>query len=97
VLQGLLESLSEGLIVFDREYRYRFWNPFMEKLTGLGADQVLGRRPADLFPHIAEQGVDSMLRRAMAGRPSSRTTFLPCAGDGARRMGRRAVLSIPES
>jgi PAS domain S-box-containing protein len=67
VLQGLLESLSEGLIVFDGEYRYRFWNPFMEKLTGLGADQVLGRRPADLFPHIAEQGVDSMLRRAMAG------------------------------
>ena len=67
VMLGLVESLSEGLIVLDRELRYVFWNPFMEKLTGIGADQVLGRRPVDLFPQIIEQGIDEMITRALSG------------------------------
>jgi PAS domain S-box-containing protein len=67
VLQGLLESLSEGLIVFDRHLRYVLWNPFMEQLSGVPADQVIGRQPADLFPHVAEQGIDALLERALAG------------------------------
>lgn len=67
VLQGLLEGLSEGLIVFDDQLRYVLWNPFMERLTGLAADQVLGSRPAELFPHVAEEGIDLLLARALAG------------------------------
>lgn len=67
VLQGIVESLSTGLIVFDLELRYVLWNPFMERLSGLESHQVLGRHPSELFPHITEHGIDELLERALGG------------------------------
>ena len=63
----LLASIDEGVVVYDWELCYVGWNSFMEKLTGMPADQVLGQRALDLFPHLREQGVDALLARALAG------------------------------
>jgi PAS domain S-box-containing protein len=63
----VLASVSEGVIVYDRQLRYRIWNRFMEDLTGMPPDQVVGRRAFDVFPHLVEQGVDKILQRALAG------------------------------
>ena len=63
----VMASVSEGVIVYDRQMRYRVWNPFMQDLTGMPAEQVLGRRAVDVFPHLVEKGVDRILRRALAG------------------------------
>src|SRR5208282_3786715 len=54
----VISSANEGIIVYDRELRYRLWNRFMEQLTGLSAGEVLGRKTLDLFPQFQEQGVD---------------------------------------
>jgi PAS domain-containing protein len=51
---------GEGIIVYDRELRYRLWNRFMEQLTGLPAEEVLGRKALDLFPQFQGQGVDRL-------------------------------------
>jgi PAS domain S-box-containing protein len=65
--QGLLAAADQGLIVYDNELRYRFWNRFMEQLTGYPAAEVLGRRNVEVFPFLREAGVESGLMRALRG------------------------------
>ena len=67
----IIDNAGEGIVVYDRELRYLLWNRFMEDLTGMTADEVVGKRSTDLFPHIREQGVDELLGRAMAGETVS--------------------------
>jgi diguanylate cyclase (GGDEF)-like protein/PAS domain S-box-containing protein len=63
----IISGAGEGIVVYDHELHYVVWNHFMEELTGLPASDVLGRRATDLFPHLREQGVDELLRRALDG------------------------------
>lgn len=63
----IISSIGEGLIVYDLNLRYKMWNKFMEDLTGMPAAEVIGKFALDLFPHLREQGVAQMLRRALAG------------------------------
>jgi PAS domain S-box-containing protein len=39
----------------------------MEDLTGLTAAQVLGKKALNLLPHLVEQGIDVLLRKALQG------------------------------
>ncbi len=63
----IIENAGEGIAVYDREFRYLLWNRFMEDLTGIPAEDVLGKRAVEIFPHMREQHVDDLLRRAIAG------------------------------
>ncbi len=63
----VLESTSEGIVVYDRELRYRFWNHAMAERTGASAEELYGRVCHDVFPHIREQGLLPLLERALAG------------------------------
>ncbi len=63
----IISSIQEGILVYDHDLQHTVWNPFMEKLTGLAADQVLGTGPLELFPFLREQGIYALLHRALAG------------------------------
>lgn len=63
----IVSQAGEGIIVYDRNLRYVVWNRFMEHMTGVLANDVLGRNAMDLFPHLHEQGVDQLLMRALNG------------------------------
>jgi diguanylate cyclase (GGDEF)-like protein/PAS domain S-box-containing protein len=63
----IIENAGEGIIVYDRDLRYVLWNRFMEELTGLAASEVVGRRATEVFPHLVEQHVDALIRRALDG------------------------------
>jgi PAS domain S-box-containing protein len=63
----VIESASEGVIVYDRDLRYRVWNRYMEDLTGMPAKDVLGCHPQELFPFLEEAGVIERLHRALNG------------------------------
>ena len=65
--QQIVASASEGIIVCDRELRIRSWNRFMEHMTGVTAEEVIGRYPSDLFPFLKESGVMNGLERALLG------------------------------
>src|SRR6266498_3634740 len=39
----IMSNAGEGIIVYDRDLRCLVWNKFMEDLTGLPADEILGR------------------------------------------------------
>lgn len=63
----IVSQAGEGIIVYDRNLRYVAWNKFMERMTGALAEDVLGRKALDLFPHLSEAGVDNLLNRALNG------------------------------
>jgi PAS domain S-box-containing protein len=63
----VIANAQEGVVVYDREFRFQVWNRFMEELTGVPASETLGKHAFDLFPHLREQKVDGLMQRALAG------------------------------
>jgi PAS domain S-box-containing protein len=70
-LGQLLDACVEGILAFDRDYRYIAWNKAMERISGLKREEVLGKVAFDLFPFIKETGEDKCLRAALAGESST--------------------------
>lgn len=63
----IIHNTKEGVVVYDRNFNYLVWNPFMESLSGISASEARGKNGFDLFPHLREQKVDILLQRALAG------------------------------
>ncbi|HXX55029.1 MAG TPA: PAS domain-containing protein, partial [Methanoregula sp.] len=66
-LKCVISDAREGIVAFDRNLRYILWNRFMENLTGIPAQKVLGKRASELFPVLRVAGADLLLERALAG------------------------------
>ncbi|HET9314780.1 MAG TPA: PAS domain S-box protein, partial [Vicinamibacteria bacterium] len=67
----IVSNAGEGIVVLDLDLRYRVWNRAIEEVTGLPAAQVIGQPALEIFPHLREQGVDALMRRALAGETVS--------------------------
>ena len=80
----IIDSALEGIIVYDRDLRYRLWNPFMEKLTGLKPSDVLGKTPSDLFPFMVESGVVDDIRKVLNGETVEAREFRDQIPDSGR-------------
>src|SRR5204862_5927021 len=63
----LLDSIEDGVVVYDLQFRYQLFNRFMERLTGMRAEDVIGKNAFELFPHLTANGVDKLLERAATG------------------------------
>jgi two-component system, OmpR family, phosphate regulon sensor histidine kinase PhoR len=88
-LQGILASMSEGVLVVDGEARAVFANPAFRRLFALAPGQVAGRPPLELTrrPELAEVVAD-----ALGGGEGRREDVEIEAGDG--RGGGRRTLSL---
>ena len=73
--KNIIESVQEGVIVYGRDLGYRVWNPFMERLTGVMAHELIGRHPGEVFPFLREVGVIKRLEDASAGIPTETIDF----------------------
>lgn len=71
----IVNCAREGIIVYDMGLRYRVWNPFMEQLTGLKSDDVLGKTPLEVFPFLEEAGVVERLQRILEGETVETADF----------------------
>jgi PAS domain S-box-containing protein len=71
----IVAGAQVGIVVYDRDLKYQVWNPFMERLTGMSADQVLGKHPDELFPFLRAAGVLTTLERALAGETTPSIDF----------------------
>jgi PAS domain S-box-containing protein len=83
LLTQLLEASIEGILAFDRDFRYISWNKGMERISGLKPENVLGRCAFDVFPFIKETGEDKCLVAALAGQSTTsenRPYFVPETG-----------------
>lgn len=67
-LKCLLEANVDGIIAFDQSCRYTAWNRAMERMSGVGREEVLGKNAFEVFPCLKEIGEDQYFREALAGR-----------------------------
>ena len=65
----VVEHVADGVVLVDHEGVVRLWNPAAERITGLQAAQVVGRRAASVFP--AWDSIESLAQTA-AMRPETR-------------------------
>ncbi|HJV36744.1 PAS domain S-box protein [Geomonas sp.] len=63
----IIQNAEQGIVAYDTDLRYRVWNSYMERHSGLMAKQVIGRRPQELFPFLKEGGVVDQLEKVLAG------------------------------
>ncbi len=83
VSQQIINCAHEGIVVYGADLHYQVWNPYMEKLTGIPADEILGKHPREVFPFLESEGVISLLERALQGETTTEITFrfmLPTTG-----------------
>lgn len=69
----ILTSVQEGIIVHGPDLRYQLWNPYMERMSGLKAKDVVGKHPRELFPFLEEHGGLVAIKQALAGQVATVT------------------------
>lgn len=59
-LDVMVTSVPAGIVTYDTALRITSWNPFMEKLTGIAAGDVLGRQIIDAAPSLGQEPMQRM-------------------------------------
>ena len=62
----IMESIPDGLVTHDEEWRYTFVNAPAERLLGRPRSELLGKCVWDEFPSVVGTEVERQLRRAAA-------------------------------
>lgn len=65
--ERLVHSSVDGVLAFDRDYRYTVWNPAMERISGMSRAETLGQRAFDVLPFLQESGEARYFAEALAG------------------------------
>lgn len=63
--ESIIESLTIGLAVVDRDLVITTWNSGIEAITGIPDDQALGRRYFEVLPEHDEAGLGDVLREVL--------------------------------
>jgi PAS domain S-box-containing protein len=71
----IINNAQQGIIVYDRDLRFLVFNPFMEKLTGVPATNVIGRHTFEIFPELLDCGVIERLEKSLAGKTLETAEF----------------------
>lgn len=72
-LELVLSTIGDNLVVYDREWRYRYVNNAAAALLGRSRDELLGRRVWDIFPDAREASFLREAQRAVAQQCAVRT------------------------
>ena len=59
----VIKSAKEGIVIYDLNLRYQTWNPFLEELTGLKAEEVIGKHVLELEPSAEKYAFEAELQR----------------------------------
>lgn len=92
--ENILESLDDGLLVLGLDDRVMRWNQALARIYGIGPDEALGRRVADLFDAPVIEVLRSQQQRPSGGGTAFR---VPLVARGSRAGGRLLVnmTSVP--
>ena len=55
--EQIVQTLSHGIIILDRDLRVLFWNRWMEQHTQIKADRTVGKLLTDLYPGIENKAL----------------------------------------
>jgi PAS domain S-box-containing protein len=67
-VEQLINSSDDGIFAFDQDLRYTLWSQGMARITGLSADEAVGRLVLDVFPFFRDTGEDKHFAAALEGR-----------------------------
>ena len=67
-VRDVLESMTDGFVALDREWRIIYVNAAAEKTNGMTRQSLLGKVHWEAFPAVLGTEFESSLRRAMAER-----------------------------
>jgi PAS domain S-box-containing protein len=67
VVKGLLDNLTEALVILDPALEVVEWNAAMERLTGVRSADAVGRSAAAMLPLFRDTTLVPLIRRALAG------------------------------
>ncbi len=65
---SVLESITDGFVGLDKEWRYTYVNSEAERLNGMSREDMLGRSPWEIFPEAIGTMVYRELHRASLER-----------------------------
>lgn len=71
----IINCAQEGIVVYDQELRCQLFNPFMEKITGMNAADVIGKTALELFPFKKEIGILDDLHESLMGKQTEPREF----------------------
>ncbi len=66
----VVAGAQEGIVVHGPDMAVLEWNPYMERLSGVAAGDVVGRVGTDVFPFMQAAGPIATFRAALAGEAS---------------------------
>ena len=64
-VERILESIGEGFVAFDREFRYIYVNPPAAAMLGRAREELVGRSPWEIFPEEATKDSRRILEAAL--------------------------------
>ena len=85
LLHAATDHAGVGLVILDRDHRYRFANRAFCRMFGL-PDDIIGRRAAEMFGPIYDQQIAPYLQRAFAGDRNRGGLSWPKPGDASGEM-----------
>ncbi|MBW2442354.1 MAG: PAS domain-containing protein [Deltaproteobacteria bacterium] len=83
---NIVESMGDGIMVLDVDFNITYWNQAMENISQIQRRDAVdsGKLPWDLVPHLAEQGIDIIMKQAMAGTATARDEIPYRLADGSQ-------------
>jgi PAS domain S-box-containing protein len=70
LLNSIVESMTDGIVVLDKNYHITYWNKAMERLSKMTHEKAIqdGKTAWRFFPGLIQKGIDHMIRQAMDGQ-----------------------------
>ncbi|BBO82931.1 hypothetical protein DSCO28_34970 [Desulfosarcina ovata subsp. sediminis] len=68
LLTNILESMNEGIVVLDKDFKYTIFNRSLAKMTHMPKAEAIGRVSWDVFPFLKGTPVEKNMKRTMAGK-----------------------------
>ncbi len=71
---NMLESINNGIMVLDSNFRFTHWNRAMESISQIPREKVVGsgKNAWEIFPDLAKNGMDEIMWKAMQGEIAKR-------------------------
>ncbi len=82
----IFSSAGEGIIVYDNDLNIHSWNKFMENLSGMTKEEVIGKSAPEIFPHLKDVGTLDLMEQALNGKTVT-SDFLPFKSPATGREG----------
>lgn len=67
LLNNILESINEGVIVLDKDFKHIIFNKSMENMFNTPRQDIIGKRLQDVFPMFKNSPAEKNYKKAMRG------------------------------